>query len=151
MQSHILPPDFIQFVNSCKTLMNEVWSYKYNREDFLQFEENFEAFKKRNLQKFPQYGKVLGSFKKHIKDKTKPKLIYSSLTHWHDMACQKTLVELKSQLARYQLKRHFLMTLPRICYKSESLKFNHPHSLLRLPHHLHPQLQLLQQQLKKSQ
>ena len=50
-----------------------------------------------------------------------------------------------------KLKRHFLMTLPRICYKSECLKFNHPHSLLRLPHHLHPQLQLLQQQLKKSQ
>lgn len=149
MQSHILlPPDFIQFVNSCKTLMSEVWCYKYNREDFLQFEQNFEAFKKRNLQKFPHHAKVLGSFKKHIKDKPKTKLIYSITHNWHNLTCKKTLVELKSQLTRYQLKRHFLMTQPRICYKSEFLSVND--LTFRWPHHLHPQLQL-QQQLKKSQ
>ena len=109
----LLPPDFVQFLDQCKSLMNEVWSYKQNREDFLQFEENFEAFKKRNAQKFPLYGNLLGSFNKHIKIiEPKPKVIHKITFHYHDLVCQKTLVELKNQLSKYQLKR------PKVCYKS---------------------------------
>ena len=94
MQSQNLPPDFVEFVDNCKTLMGEVWDYKYNREDFVTFEENFAKFQKRHLKKFPMYCGLFGSLKKHMVKKP-PKKTYHISYSWHNLICQKTVLEIK--------------------------------------------------------
>ena len=107
MQSQILPHDFVHFIDKCKTLMGEVWDYKYNREDFLTFEENFEKFQKRHLKKFPLYCGLFGSFKKHMVKKP-PKKIYHITHYWHDLICQKTILEIRNSLKMSPVVKHNL-------------------------------------------
>ena len=127
MQSPILPKDFVEFIDKCKSLINEVWDYKYNREDFLTFDENFEKFKNRNLKKFPKYAGLIGSFKKHMIKK--PKKVYYTTFYWHDLVCQKTLLELRKGLKKYQTVKHFLFQ-NKVLLANERLSLKEAQTLL---------------------
>ena len=128
MQSEILPHDFIQFIDKCKTLMAEVWDYKHNREDFVLFEENFEKFQKRHLRKFPLYCGLLGSFQKH-KIKKQPKKIYYIKHYWHDLICQKTSLEIRNSLKKSQVVKH-IMFQTKVSIETETLSLMEASKLL---------------------
>ena len=120
----LLPNDFKDFICKCYKLIEEVKNYEKNREDFQQFERVFDQqhnakkdFKKQTLLLLDLFNiwnkiaKYICQRKKYVK--------YSSSHQWHNLVCNKTLIEIKKDLKLYKYPRKSLIYHTNIVQYSE--------------------------------
>lgn len=108
----ILPEEFVEYINYCKSLIYEVRHYKRYREDFLQFEAAMNHPDKIDFIRFPllfdiisSWGVIAGTIKNR---RQKPRAIQVS-HKWHDKTCKKTLMDIKSKLKLYNPTKKWIL------------------------------------------
>jgi len=108
----VLPEEFVEYINYCKSLIYEVRHYKRYREDFSQFDTAMRHPDKTDFIRFPLLLDIISSWGaiadiiKNKRQKPKPFIVSHKL---HYQNCKRTLLEIKSKLKLYNPVKKWIL------------------------------------------